>query len=504
MQPRTELTARHQEAAPPAPAVDHVALLAALVESSQDAIVAKTLDGIITYWNPAAEKLFGYTAEEVIGKTIFVLAPDDRRDEEHQFLHSLREGKRIADHDTVRVRKDGTHLQVSLNLSPLRSSDGTVIGGASIARDITARILAEERFRLVFEAAPDSMMMIRADGKIVLANSSSEKLFGYSREELLDTSLESLFPQVSRAQAATDRTETAPAGEIVSIGEGSDLYVRRKDGVEVPVEISLSPIETDQGKFVLCAIVDITERKQAAELLAVQRRELERSNAELEQFAYVASHDLQEPLRMVVSYTELLEQRHKGKLDEKTDKFIRYIVEGGKRMQLLVSDLLTYSRVGRRGKPYQPVDTAEVVRQVLADLGSMVQESGTEVSCGALPLVNGDRGQLAQVFQNLIVNAIKFRSDHSPLVQIGAELHGREWRFYVRDNGIGIDMQYADRLFQMFQRLHERGKYPGNGIGLALSKKIVEGHGGRIGFDSELGKGTTFYFTLPASRGGAQ
>jgi PAS domain S-box-containing protein len=499
METRERVTQGSREEWPQAPPVDKAALLAALVEYSQDAIVAKTLDGIITYWNPAAEQLFGYTAAEAIGESILLLTPDDRRDEERRLLESLREGKPIAYHDTIRVRKNGTHLRVSLNLSPLQSSDGTVVGGATIARDMTARVLAEERFRLVFEAAPNSMLMIRADGKIVLANSSAEELFGYTRNELLEASLERLFPQVSRAEDDADRSGT----EVPSIGEGRDLYVLHKDGVEVPVEISLNPIETDQGQFVLCAVVDITERKQAAELLAAQRRELERSNAELEQFAYVASHDLQEPLRMVVSFTELLEQRHKGKLDEKTDKFIRYIVEGGKRMQLLVSDLLAYSRVGRKGRPYQPVDTAEVARQVLADLGGMIAESGAEVVCGSLPLVNGDRGQLAQVFQNLVVNAIKFRSERAPLVRIGAESNGREWIYCVRDNGIGIEMQYADRLFQMFQRLHERGKYKGNGIGLALAKKIVEGHGGRIWFESEPGEGTAFYFTLPASRGGA-
>jgi PAS domain S-box-containing protein len=240
----------------PAPPVDKAALLAALVESSQDAIVAKTLDGIITYWNPAAEQLFGYTAAEAIGESILLLSPDDRRDEEQRLLESLREGKRIACHDTVRVRKDGTHLRASLDLSPLRSSDGTVVGGATIARDMTARFLAEERFRLVFEAAPNSMMMIRTDGKIVLANSSAEMLFGYTREELLDASLESLFPQISRAEDDADRSES----EVHSIGEGRDLYVLRKDGVEVPVEISLNPIETDEGQFVLCAVVDITER----------------------------------------------------------------------------------------------------------------------------------------------------------------------------------------------------------------------------------------------------
>ncbi len=369
------------------PHLDKATLLAALVESAQDAIVAKTLDGRITFWNRGAERLFGFAAAEMIGEKIRLLVPPDRWHEEDEFLASLRAGNRIEHYETVRVRSDGKPIDVSLSVSPIKSADGTIVGGATIARDITARKEAEERLQ--------------------------------------------------------------------------------------------------------------TERKQAADILARQTRELERSNAELEQFAYIASHDLQEPLRMVVSYTELLEERNKGRLDAKTDKFIRYIVEGGKRMQELVGDLLAYSRVGRNDRPFEAVDTALLAQRVLAGLQSAIVQSGAEIVCGQLPTITGDHVQLGQVFQNLIVNAIKFRAERPPRICVDAESDGRDWLFSVKDNGIGIELEYADRIFQMFQRLHERAKYEGNGLGLALAKKIVERHHGRIWFESEVGNGTTFYFTVP-------
>jgi hypothetical protein len=245
----------------------------------------------------------------------------------------------------------------------------------------------------------------------------------------------------------------------------------------------------------------IDEVKRAEEELERQARELARSNRELEQFAYVASHDLQEPLRMVGSYTELLAQRYPEKRDAETDEFIGYVLEGVMRMQALIRDLLSYSRVGSQAQPFVATDCGEVLQRALANLRSAIDDSGAEVTIGGLPVVGADPSQMLQLFQNLVGNAVKFHGEERPLIRVGAERRGADWVFSVTDNGIGIDARYADRIFVIFQRLHGRGKYPGTGIGLAICKKIVERHAGRIWVESQPGKGATFYFTIPAIPG---
>jgi light-regulated signal transduction histidine kinase (bacteriophytochrome) len=243
-------------------------------------------------------------------------------------------------------------------------------------------------------------------------------------------------------------------------------------------------------------MLDITELRRQEELLKRQAADLARSNAELEQFAYVASHDLQEPLRMVASFTQLLAKRYAGKLDAKADEYIKYTVDGAKRMQQLIADLLALSRVGTKGGEFRDVPLAEVMSDVLLNLGPAMQESGAAVVHDSLPTVFADPGQMTQLLQNLIGNAIKFRDTKLPLVRISAEEAGDDWTVSVRDNGIGIAPEHAERVFQIFQRLHTRDQYPGTGIGLAVCKKIVERHGGKIWLDSTPGDGTTFYFTL--------
>jgi two-component system, chemotaxis family, sensor kinase Cph1 len=218
----------------------------------------------------------------------------------------------------------------------------------------------------------------------------------------------------------------------------------------------------------------------------------------LEQFAYVASHDLQEPLRMMASFAQLLAKRYKDKLDPDADEFIDHIVEGATRIRRLINDLLSYSRVGRRGRDFAPTDCAAVVGTARANLRAALEESGAVVVTDPLPVIMDDETQLLQLFQNLLGNAIKFRGDTAVVIQIGATRRGNDWVFWVRDNGIGIEPQYAERIFLIFQRLHGRGQYPGTGIGLAIAKKIVERHRGRIWVESEPGKGSTFYFTIPA------
>jgi light-regulated signal transduction histidine kinase (bacteriophytochrome) len=287
------------------------------------------------------------------------------------------------------------------------------------------------------------------------------------------------------------------------LGERGELFARRQDGSEFPVEIGLNPIENASGTQTLISVVDITARKQAESAELEYTRELQRSNAELEQFAYIASHDLQEPLRMVASYTELLAERYRGKLDERADKYIGYAVDGARRMQRLIHDLLAYARVSSQGKPLQPTDTAVLLASVVAMMNKSIENSKAEVVCENMPTVNADELQLSQVFQNLLGNALKFHGDRTPRIQVRAESieNGNMWRFSVADNGIGIDKENGGRLFQMFQRLHTREEYEGTGIGLAISKRIVERHAGRIWFDSAPGQGTTFYFTLPRPEG---
>ena len=247
---------------------------------------------------------------------------------------------------------------------------------------------------------------------------------------------------------------------------------------------------------------EIVVRQKAEEVVEQRSQELARSNAELEQMAYVASHDLQEPLRMVASYLQLLQQRYGWQLDADAHEFIGFAIDGAKRMQALIDDLLTYSRVGTRAKPLEPTNCAAVMDAVLHSLRMAIEESGAQIRCEALPVVMGDAAQLMQLFQNLIGNAIKFRGGQAPRIQIRAEREDGFWRFEVQDNGIGIAPEYFDRIFVMFQRLHSRSKYPGTGIGLAICKKIVEQHSGRIWVESEPGKGTIFKFTLPQEEGG--
>lgn len=356
-------------------------------------------------------------------------------------------------------------------------------------------------FRQLFDFAPDAMLIADEAGRIVLANQMMEILFGYARQEFIGQPVEMLMPDSLRAPHARHRHSYHGDPRVRYMGEGRKLIARRKDGSEFPVEISLSPMRLSDGKrLVTSAIRDITERHKIQEALEQHAQELARSNADLEQFAYVASHDLQEPLRIVASFAQLLSRRYKGRLDAEADEFIEFIVDGATRMQALINDLLLYSRVSSRGRSPVATDAEAVVRQVLKNLQVAIAESRAEINVGSMPAVLVDPSQLAQLFQNLIANAIKFRGTAAPCIKMTAYDHGQTVEFAVHDNGIGIDPQYSERIFALFQRLHGKGDYPGTGIGLAICKKIVERHGGRIWLESQAGAGATFRFTLPKAQ----
>jgi PAS domain S-box-containing protein len=345
--------------------------------------------------------------------------------------------------------------------------------------------------------------MVDGEGKILLANREAEKKFGYRPDEIVGQMVEMLVPCRLRGRHEEERAVYHHSPSARSMAHRQELYGQRKDGSEFPAEVALNPVHTSRGPETLVAIVDITERKQAERAKEEFTLELRRSNAELEQFAYIASHDLQEPLRMVASYTELLGERYKGKLDDKADKYIGYAVDGARRMQLLIRALLDYARVSSQAKPLQPTDSAAVLATVLQSMGKAIEGSQAEVVFGQLPTVMADELQLGQVFQNLIGNALKFHGANHPRVEVTIDPSGEMWQFSFADNGIGIEKESSGRIFQMFQRLHTREEYEGTGIGLTVAKRIVERHGGKIWFDSVPGQGTTFHFTIPKAAKGA-
>jgi PAS domain S-box-containing protein len=331
-------------------------------------------------------------------------------------------------------------------------------------------------------------------GQVVDANPFMQVLLGYSLEQFVGKKLWEIGPF-----KGVEATKTAFAElQVKDSVRYESLTLERKDGRRVEAEFISNAYVAAQRRLIQCNIRDITERRSLKKLAEERIAELARSNSELAQFGYVASHDLQEPLRAVASCVQLLQKRYAGQLDERADEFIAHAVAGTKRMETLINDLLAYSRIASQAQPLVQTNGATVLVNVLANLQVALAESGAVVTHDELPVVEADPTQLAQVFQNLIGNAIKFRGARTPVIHVSAENHEGTWTFAVADNGIGIEPQYYDRIFQVFQRLHTRTEYQGTGIGLAVCKKIVERHGGSIWIESQPGTGSTFRFTLSA------
>ena len=500
--------------------------LAAIVESSDDAIIGKTLDGRILSWNHGAERLYGYAAQEVLGKTIACFVPPERLNEVPRILERMRRGERVEHYETVRMRKDGRHLTVSLTVSPIRDAGGGIVGASTIARDITERKRMEEEVRAaslyarsLIEASLDPLVTISPEGRVTDVNEATELVTGVPRDRLIGSSFSDYFTEPHKAEEGYQKV----------LGEGLvrdyPLTIRHVDGRTTDVLYNAVVYRNEAGHVqgVFAAARDVTERKRVEAELARYRDHLEelvrqrtseletanarlqrttaelvRSNQDLEQFAYVSSHDLQEPLRMVTGFMQLLEKEYRGKLDSQADEYIRYAADGAKRMQQLIDDLLAYSRVGSKARNLAPTATEQVLNEALANLRVRIGESEAEIVRGPLPTVLADGPQLVQVFQNLISNAIKFRGKDTPKISVEARRDGASWVFSVKDNGIGIEPEFQEKVFMIFKRLHTKEKYPGTGIGLAVCKKIVERHRGRIWVESGPGQGSTFCFSLPA------
>jgi PAS domain S-box-containing protein len=450
---------------------------AALLEAAPVGMVVVNQGGEIVLFNAQAEKDFGYRCDEMLGQQVRHILPDG-------FLEFLIAGgtrsavdapaeQTATGIEVAARRKDGTAFPIEITLSSLHTDGGILVTAA--IRHIGRRKDAERqmaqmegRYRGLLEAAPDAMVVVNQTGEIVLLNAQAEKQFGYRRDELLGQHIKDIIPDGFAERLIADGLRSRADALAQQIGTGIELSGRRKDGVIFPIEIMLSPLQSEEGTLVTAAIRNIATRKIAEANLLQKMAELNRSNAELEQFAYVASHDLQEPLRMVASYTQLLSRRYKGKLDADGDEFIEFAVDGARRMQRLIQNLR-----------------------------AAVDDSGALVTHDPLPIVRADEMQLVQLFQNLIGNAIKYQNPGTPLVHVGVTRSvGGKWVFSVQDNGLGIESQYFEKIFGMFQRLHKREEFAGTGIGLAICKKIVERHGSTISVESRLGQGTTFRFAL--------
>lgn len=468
--------------------------LQTLFDSMADLIFVIEQDGGIVHTNLTASERLGYPAEELTAMNFRHCFPSGYRKDPDTLGEALSGEIHVL--TVPLVTKDRKIIPVETRIMPGRWNDTHVF--FAISRDVTEQKRAEKELRIKDRAVASSInaiVLTDLDGNLVYANDATMKMWNHKRRrEIIGKPIAAFWEDPAEAAAVMETliSQRWYSGETTALkSDGTIFYTR----------LSASIVYDEDGTplCLFASFVDITESKEAAIKLEKYARNLKASNRELEQFAYIASHDLQEPLRMVASYVQLLKRRYEGRLDSDADEFIEFAVDGAKRMQVLINDLLLFSRVSTRGKPMEPMDTDAAVKQALINLGVMIQEYQATVTSDPLPVIIADFSQIVQLFQNLISNAIKFRRHEPPVVHISAKRDEDlgEWVFSVRDNGIGIEEKYFDRIFVIFKRLHGKTEYPGTGIGLTICKRIVKRHSGIIWVESEIGKGSTFSFTIP-------
>ena len=473
-----------------------------IFNEAPDAIIVFETEGNVVKWNAKAAIVFGWSANEIMGKPLHEFIIPKRYKEEHSggIKHFLKIRESLTLNKAIEIEvinKKGIKFFVSISISPVKMKGKDLFIG--FVRDISDRKKdeekikkSEEKFNKAFQLSPSGITLTSlTTGRFIDANESFLKMTGYEQEEVIghafyelkildDVERENLLDEINKSDSVINK----------------EIVFRKKSGETGVSLFSSEKIFMNEEEVILTILYNITDRKKTEFELKKISEDLMRSNKELEQFAYIASHDLQEPLRTISNYIGLLDEKYKEKSDEETNEFSGYIVEASSRMKTLISDLLEYSRVGTNSA-ISEIDCNKLLHEVLKDLNLDIQESGAVINSEKLPVING-YVYLKSLFQNLLSNAIKFRkNDTHPIINITVQDRNTEWLFGIKDNGIGIEKNYYDRIFVIFQRLHTRVEYPGTGMGLAYCKKIVELHKGNIWVESEFGKGSTFYFTVP-------
>jgi PAS domain S-box-containing protein len=474
--------------------------LQTVIETSPLPIVTFALDGAITLWNPAAEQLFGWMAAEVLGKPIPFI-PADKQAEHAAMRQQDISGENFSGRVIRRVRKDGSPIDLSVSTAPIRNEAGEITGIMSLYADVTEQKRAqaalaesEYRFRTMADTAPVMIWVTGSDKLATWFNKPWLDFRGRMLEQETGTGwLDGLHPG-DRERCWQIYVSSFDA----RLSFQMEYRLKRADGIYHWILISGIPRFSAEGGFLgyIGSCIDIDDRKKAEEEREAALEALARSNAELKQFAYVASHDLQEPLRTICAYTQLLTRTHSAVMDRSGLEYAQFVVDAAHRMTDLIQDLLAFSRAGDRDElKFTSVDTAEIVRNVLNNLREAVAQSHAQVEIKDLPQIHGSAVQLAQVFQNLLSNAMKYNRGGRVNIEVSASKRDNIWTFAVRDDGIGIEPRYQERIFGLFKRLHGP-ELPGTGLGLAICQKIIENHGGRIWVKSVPGEGSTFYFTV--------
>jgi PAS domain S-box-containing protein len=488
------------------------ARLAAIVESSEDAIIGKDLNGMVGTWNKSAEKIFGYTAAEMIGTPITRLIPPDRRDEEERVLAMVKQGQATEHFQTVRLAKDGRLVDIAMTVSPIKDAAGHVTGASKVARDITGSLRTETalgaselRYRRLFESAKDGILILDAQtGMVVDVNPFLIKALGFSHEEFLSKAIWELgfFKDI---WANEEKFAELKDKEYVRYDH---LPLETSDGHRIEVEFVSNVYLVNGSKVIQCNVRDVTARREAEEALrqlnaSLEQRVIERTtqleavNRDLESFSYSVSHDLRAPLRAISGFSKIVLEEHSAALDGDGLRYLHLVGKSAQQMDQLIDDLLTFSRTGRQALTVRTVNTTDVVNACLTDLHDLQENRNVTINIGALPDCEGDASLLKQVWLNLLANALKYtRKRDAAVITIGSGRENGTDSFFVQDNGAGFDMKYADKLFGVFQRLHLADDYEGTGVGLALVQRIVQRHGGRVWTNAKLNVGATFHFTL--------